>query len=289
MSKTRFQAWTILAGIERAEGKTAQADRHQRLFDSHEKYVGSNGGVLDALYSHEAARWQRELSAYPDDYKLRFAFAQELSGEGKTGESKKQYLAAYRLSAVQAGEMGGPYYDYDDPNADPEAAFVLEGLAAARPKDGGIQAVLGYIYTQENKCPEALKAYERATALDRDDIAAWRGIDQLRSQVELPQTLIDQLALNLARLSPGELSWPASSVRNFADLWSTADAALAGPTAPGDTVFPLPASHADPRDVNVENTRRSSRQMSAGSVLGGDRTLSDFGRLLSSVGGQKRP
>ena len=142
-SSTRFQAWAILAGVERAQGKVEAALIHQRKFDSPGKYFTNNGSDVYTLDIRGPATRLKALADNPDDFSLMFAVASDLNRAGKRDEAKARILEACRLLPSNIGPAGQVNW-WDD---DPEFARACEDLLRAEirkdPNKASTHAVLG--------------------------------------------------------------------------------------------------------------------------------------------------
>jgi tetratricopeptide (TPR) repeat protein len=287
-SSTRFQAWEILARIETAQGKTAEAHKHMLKFVSADESYSDNGADWYSRVLNGPEKRVRGLADNPDDFTLRYSVADDLAKAGKRDEAKIQILEACR----QLTRGLGPASVLDCQDDDPEFARLCETQLnqeiTSNPSRPAPLAVLANLYQITGRHKEAVETYLKVVSLDADYLVAWHGLRQLAVEVPMTQAARNRIFLNLARLDPLVQGWPESEVTNFAELWLTADAALGAGITPPQPIFELPAAKLAAGgvydEVNLDWDRRRIRPRSAGMILAEDRTIGDFLRLIETLG-----
>lgn len=284
-SETRFQAWAILAGIERAEGKAEAAAADRRKFEPAHKYYMNNGSGRWSLEIDGPVNRMMGLGDNPDDFLLRFAVADDLRLAGKPDEAKEQYLRAARSMAEQLGKTGLNLGWFDMPQYDEEAEKAVEDVITKNPNSAPAYCALADLYSTTDRPAEAEHAYQKALALDRDSLAAWKGLELLELKTELPPDLLEKVWLNEIRLAPTEPRWGTNHVQSFSELWLTADLALRDLISAQEPVFTLTTSADETPDQNYQSDyqRMHNWPPTPGAILGQEDTIQTLAKLIDAL------
>lgn len=280
-SNTRFQAWTILASIERQQGEQDLARMHQLRFDSHREHSPVRRQGWYSLDLHGRKNRLKELADNPDDFMLGFRVAYDLKEAGRLEEGRAQYLLALRTMAGQIGRAGNASVDRVPEYAD-DADKLAEDLVRSNPNDLGAHLVRAELRAAAGDANGARDDYLRAIAIDRDCLVAWSGLEQIESLAGLAPGLKEEVCMNLVRLAPLTRWRMGGSIRNLSALWNTADKALQGALSVDEPIFQLRSSRSESEPFN--NFGKEWRwPPSPGSIVGREPAIASFAHLISSL------
>jgi tetratricopeptide (TPR) repeat protein len=291
-SHTRFQAWAILAAIERDEGKARPAKAHQRKFDSPGKLFWNDNPAGSHLDLGPTPSDEPSLEDNPDDFWLKFNIADKLQGKGAKDAARAQIREACRLIPEQIG----PATDILWPN-EPALAALCEAPLLAKlrvnPASSLANAALGSLYHAIGRDAEA-KAFDlKAIARDHDCLMAWDGLYQVMQNRFLGLPLEDEVSQNLLRLNPFAETYFGLSVNHFARLWTMIDTETRSAVYVDEPVYLLPSAGAvaetDSAEQNLEWPREHNWPPTGGSMVAADHVISSMVALISSLGSGRQP
>jgi len=285
-SRARFQAWSILSGVERAEGKLEDSRVHLRKFENFAKYFDSTGRSLEI---EGPSKRQMALTEDPNDFVLRFQVAKDLFDSGKRTESMAQIKEACRLLSTQVGPATDSNWWWEvDSGFFSMCEDILRKQVRENPTRASAYVVLGSFYENTGREGEAVSSYVKAVSLDRNYLLAWQGLAGLESMFPNDRRLSEDILENLIRLDPLDSLATVGYVSNFADVWSTAQHALSGAISLDMPVFVLPESEvALSSETNQNTDYQRSRYWPAtpGSIVGSCRTITDLASLIAALPG----
>ncbi len=114
----------------------------------------------------------RSLAAYPEDADLFYEYAQFLDFAGDQKQALEVMQQVIKLQPDHAGALNYVGYTWAEKKINLDKAFVYISRAVdLKPDNGYIRDSLGWIYFQQGKLEEALKAMQQALELSPDDPA----------------------------------------------------------------------------------------------------------------------
>lgn len=263
----RLRAYAVLADIREARGDRREAETLRQavaaIRQSEEADAHQAAGLLQrAIRMHEGS-----LRLFADAYCVHARLAVQLSEAGQQDAAEEHYRRAYELMPESFGRVESHCFGceraFDDERAQGVAEKVFTRILAAQPQKPQIHYLLGYLREEQQRYPEAARAYQQAVALDPDYLNAWVRLQGLGSRAPLPAAVRDQTLAQLLRLDPeSRHSYVfAGRATDLAALWTAVDQARERRTPLLQAVFALPASRAA---LSQDVERRAERQRQRG-------------------------
>lgn len=259
----RLRGYAVLAEIREARGDRREAEtlrqavaaiRQSEEADAHE----AAGLLRRAIRMHEGS-----LQLFADAYCVHARLALQLSEAGQQDAAEEHYRRAYELMPESFGRVESHCFGceraFDDERAQSVAEKVFTRILAAQPRNPQIHYLLGYLREEQQRFPEAARAYQQAVALDPDYLNAWSRLQGLDTRALLPAAMRDQIVAQLLRLDPESRHtyvFPRRAT-DLAALWNAVDRARERREPPLKAVFALPASRVA---LSQDPERRADRQ-----------------------------
>lgn len=244
----RMRAYAVLADIMDARGDKKQAGFYRevvkaiRLSEQADKYARAG------LLKRAVALYDEALTHFADAYCVQSRIALQLAELGQLDQAAVHYRRAYELMPDSFGRMESHCFGcegvFSGQFAQNLAEKVFVELLTKTPDKPQAHYLLGYLRKQQNRFPEALASFRRATELDPDYLNAWQHLQSLGRQVFLSRADQDAVALNLLRLDPQQrhVTSDLNQVADLRALWQAVAAAGKLQRPERATVYPLAAS-----------------------------------------------
>jgi tetratricopeptide (TPR) repeat protein len=256
----RMRVYSVMADVCDAEKQPQQATFFRNVVKAIRLSEDADDFYDAGLLTRAVAMYAQALDLFSDAYCIQSRLARQLAELGRTEEAAVHYRKAFELMPVSFGRLESHCFGCERAFQGKTAASIAEEtftqMMAKDPRKPQLPYLLGYLYMEEKRFPEALANFEKAAQLDPDYINAWRHIAEIGEDYQLDPALRDNAVFNLLRLDPGgrHVSPRTDNVRQLDKLWAAEEAAdKAVPPLP-DTLFTLQASAAlvppgaDPRN-----------------------------------------
>ncbi len=247
----RMRAYLILGKIREKRGDEKDAElfgnvmKAIRLSETADRYYEAG------LLSRAAALYSESLGYFADAYCIQSRLARQLAELGRFDEAQAHYRRAYELMPVSFGRVESHCFGCESAfEGKPQqtiAEEVFTRLAKETPEKPQVHYLLGYLYEEQGRVPEALAAYWEATRLDPDYLNAWKRWLSLAAGGGAPSAAVDTAVLALIRLDPqgqhvSQEKW--SQLDSPKLLWESVEAANAKRPQSPTALYPLKASQA---------------------------------------------
>ena len=258
----RMRVYGVMADVCDAKKDAAQATFFRNVIKAIRMSEDADDYYDAGLLTHAVTMYGKALDLFSDAYCIQSRIARQLAELGRMDEAAIHYRKAFELMPVSFGRMESHCFGCERAFQGKTATAIAEktftDMLAKDPKKPQLYYLLGYLYKEEERYPEAVTNFQKAAELDPDYINAWKQIVEIGANYQLKPDLRDEAIFNLLRLDPaGRHTTPTTeNVRQLGKLWAVEVAAVkAVPPAPA-SLLPLTASAAQ-QAAAVEQWKKS--------------------------------
>ena len=269
----RMKVYAVLSDILKDKGQAKDAENYAQVVAAIRTAETADDLYEIGLLKRAIARYEEALTHFADAYCIQSRLALKYSEAGLETLAEEHYQRAYELMPDSFGRVESHCFGCEGAFRGNKATSIAERvfttMAKRSPMKPQIHYLLGYLYEEQDKIPEALAAYQQAVKLDPDYFNAWKKIAGLLTRLGRGPDERDPVIRNLARLDPLNRHGEADLRRlsTPADFWAlSAKARALAPDAGGAApkLFPLDAAarivNADPnlreRDLMLSQQNR---------------------------------
>lgn len=244
----RVRAYAVLAEILRAKGKPEDAAFFERVVQS--VRLAEKGDKLTeaGLLRRSLGVYEQASAQFADAYCVQWRLAERLASIGDLAGAKKHYEIAFERMPEQFGQVAhfcfGCEGVFTHQQSVSVAEEVLTGAAKASPNKPQIHYLLGQLREAQGRKADAYTHFRRASDLDPQYLDAWKAVYELRNDVFLSQSEMDDIALRMVRLDPlnRHSSLNHGEITDVKGLWTIYQDMGADRRAPLKRLFTLTAS-----------------------------------------------
>ena len=244
----RMRGYAVLADILAAKGDTNTAAELRKAVTAIRISERSDELHELGLYQRAFAGYREALTHFQDAYCIQSRLAVQLTQQGRRSEALEHYRRAYELMPASFGRVESHCFGCESVFQGTEqqgiAAEVFTSIVAKTPDSPQAHYLFGYLREEQHRYGDALEAYRRAVALDKDYLNAWKHLDQLGEHIYIEPSERDIARLRLLELDPRQrhVQYDLSETSNLTALWRVVDKAGARQLPPSDGLYPLRAS-----------------------------------------------
>ena len=244
----RMRAYAILADIREARGDAKEAEFFRNVIKAIRLSEEADQLYKIGLIGPAMTMYEDSLKMFADAYCIQSRLALRMNEQGRWKEAEEHYRKAYELMPDSFGRIESHCFGCEGAFAGEKpqgvADKVFTRLAEEKPDSPRVQYLLGYLRESQKRPEEALRAYQRAVALDPDYLNAWKKMASLRTKLLLTSDERNAIALNLARLDPysRDSALPLQGVTDLAALWTILSEADKRYTPTPSELYPLNAA-----------------------------------------------
>lgn len=202
----RVRGYAVLGEILRAKGKSDDAAFFDRVVQS--VRLAEKGDQLTeaGLLKRSLVVYDQASQQFADAYCVQWRLAERLSSIGDLAGAKKHYEIAFERMPEQFGQVAhfcfGCQGVFTHQQSVSVAEEVLTRVAKASPDKPQIHYLLGQLREAQGRKADAFAHFRRAAELDPQYLDAWKAAYDLRNDVFLGQSEMDDIALRMVRLDP---------------------------------------------------------------------------------------
>jgi tetratricopeptide (TPR) repeat protein len=244
----RMKVYSVMADICDAKKDAKQAEFFRNVVKAIRLSENADDYYDAGLLKQAVAMYGQALDLFSDAYCIQSRIARQLAELGQLDEAAVHYKKAFELMPVSFGRLESHCFGCERAFKGKTAVAIAEKtfteMMAKDPKKPQIPYLLGYLYMEEDRYPEALANFQKAAQLDPDYINAWKHIVEIGEKYQLSPDLRDNAVFNLLRLDPAghHVTPNTGKVRQLDKLWAAEEKAdNAVPPLP-KTLLSLPAS-----------------------------------------------
>jgi len=222
----RMRAYAILADIREARGDAKEAEFFRNVIKAIRLSEEADQLYKIGLIGPAMAMYETSLTLFADAYCIQSRLALRMNEQGRWKEAEEHYRKAYELMPDSFGRIESHCFGcegaFSGEKPQGVADKVFTRLAEEKPDSPRVQYLLGYLRESQKRPEEAMRAYQRAVALDPDYLNAWKKMASLRTKLLLTTDERNAIALNLARLDPysRDSALPLDGVTDLAAVWT---------------------------------------------------------------------
>lgn len=223
----RMRAYQVLADVLEAKGDS-QANFFRGVVRAIRMAEDADDLFKAGMVANGISLYKASLDQFADAYCIQSRLAIQLVEHGDYEGAAKHYQRAYELMPDSFGRVESHCFGcegvFKGELARNVAEEVFRRLLVERPHDARVHYLMGYMKESQGDPVEAVTLLQKATRLDPDYVNAWKKIIELRSEVLIPDSLIDDAVINLYRLTPlanAQID-RATAVRDLERLWNAA-------------------------------------------------------------------
>ncbi|OGU17415.1 MAG: hypothetical protein A2076_04545 [Geobacteraceae bacterium GWC2_53_11] len=202
----RVRAYTVLGEILKAKGKLDDAAFFERVIQS--VRLAEKGDKLTeaGLLRKSLTTYEQASEQFADAYCVQWRLAERLASIGDLSGAKKHYEIAFERMPEQFGQVAhfcfGCEGVFTHQQSVSVAEEVLTGVAKSSPNKPQVHYLLGQLREAQGRKAEAYAHFRRASDLDPQYLDAWKAVYELRNDVFLSQSEMDDIALRMVQLDP---------------------------------------------------------------------------------------
>ena len=246
----RMRVYSVMADICDAKKDAAQATFFRNVVKAIRLSENADDFYDAGLLTRAVTMYGQALDLFSDAYCIQSRIARQLAELGRVEEAEAHYRKAFELMPVSFGRMESHCFGCERAFQGKTATAIAEktftDMLAKDPKKPQLYYLLGYLYMEERRYPEAVTNFHQAAVLDPDYINAWKQIAEIGNDYRLDPDLRDEAAFNLLRLDPaGRHVTPSTeNIRNLAKLWAVEEDCVKVAVPMPETLLSLTASAA---------------------------------------------
>lgn len=217
----RLRAYVTLANILDAQGDLEGAQTYRDIVKA-VRISELADRLNDAgLQSAAIATYNEATKLFADAYCIQARLAIRLTEKGRHAEAAEHYRKAYELMPDSFGRVESHCLGCENVFAYPEAASIAEGvfreMLESRPNDPQVNYLLGYLYAEQKRYPEALVQFRKAVALDPEYLNAWKKLNELGNKTLMAGWERELATVKMLKLDPMQRH-VRPGVEDFLDL-----------------------------------------------------------------------
>lgn len=198
---TRMHCYDVLARILEKQGKPEKAKFFNEVVVSIRAGEAADDYLYAGLTQEATDRYKKALGHFNDAYCLQSRLAKTLMEAGKFDEAIPYFKKAFELMPVSFGPRESHCFGcegiFDDKRVQNLALPTLQAFLDKEPANPRTPYLLGLLFEEMKKEPEAISAYEKALELDPEYYNAARTLYNIISKdpKKFAQTLVLQKQL----------------------------------------------------------------------------------------------
>jgi tetratricopeptide (TPR) repeat protein len=246
----RMRVYSVMADVCDAKKDATQATFFRNVIKAIRLSEDADDYYDAGLLTRAVGMYAKALDLFSDAYCIQSRLARQLAELGRVEEAAVHYRKAFELMPVSFGRMESHCFGcegaFEGKTATSIAEKTFTDMLARNPKKPQLYYLLGYLYMEEKRYPEAVTNFQKAAELDPDYINAWKQIMDIGDDYRLAPDLRDEAAFNVLRLDPaGRHSAPSTeNIRQLAKLWAVEVASQTAASPAPTTLFSLTAAAA---------------------------------------------
>jgi tetratricopeptide (TPR) repeat protein len=258
----RMRVYSVMADICEAKKDTTQAEFFHKVVRAIRLSENADDFFDAGLLAQAVGMYGQALDLFSDAYCIQSRIARQLAELGRMDEAAVHYRKAFELMPVSFGRMESHCFGCERAFQGKTAVSIAEktftDMLAKDPTKPQISYLLGYLDMEEEKFPEALTHFQKATELDPDYINAWKQISVIGNDYQLSPDLRDEAIFNVMRLDPaGRHITPSTvNVRQLTQLWEVEVACGKAVPPPPAKLFSLDAAQQASDKVGMGKSSR---------------------------------
>lgn len=247
----RMRVYSVMADVCDAKKDATQANFFRNVVKAIRLSEDADDYYDAGLLTHAVGMYAKALGLFSDAYCIQSRIARQLAELGRVEEAAVHYRKAFELMPVSFGRMESHCFGceraFKGKTATSIAEKIFTDMLAKDPKKPQLYYLLGYLYMEEKRYPEAVTNFQKAAELDPDYINAWKQIMEIGNDYQLKPDLRDEAAFNVLRLDPaGRHTSPSTeNIRQLTKLWTVEEACVKAALPAPTTLFSLTASAAE--------------------------------------------
>ena len=202
----RVRAYAVLGEILKAKGKLDDAAFFERVVQSVRLAEIGDKLTEAGLLRRSLGVYEQASEQFADAYCVQWRLAERLASIGDLTGAKKHYEIAFERMPEQFGQVAHFCFGCEGVFTHQESVSVAEevltGIAKVSPNKPQVHYLLGQLRKAQGRKTEAYAHFRRASDLDPQYLDAWKAVYELRNDVFLSQSEMDDIALRMVRLDP---------------------------------------------------------------------------------------
>ena len=222
----RMRVYSVMADVCDAKKDATKAAFFRNVVKAIRLSENADDYYDAGLLTRAVTMYGQALDLFSDAYCIQSRIARQLAELGRMDEAAVHYRRAFELMPVSFGRMESHCFGCERAFQGKTATAIAEktftDMLAKDPGKPQLHYLLGYLYMEEKRYPEAVTNFQKAAELDPDYINAWKQIVSIGEDYRLDPDLRDEATFNLLRLDPaGRHTSPSTeSIRDLARLWN---------------------------------------------------------------------
>jgi len=223
----RLRAYAVLGDILERKGDPAQAKLMRGAVEAIRLSEQADDWWEAGLLSGAVKRYEEALHKFADAYCIQSRLALRYSELGDFAKAEQYYRRAFELMPESFGRVESHCFGCEGAFAGERAQNIAEKvfaeLAVKLPNRPQVFYLLGYLRSAQGRNPEAADHYRQAVTLDPDYLNAWKNLQGLSDEIELPTKEQETAALAIFRLDPtGHHAQPnMQAISDLRKFWGT--------------------------------------------------------------------
>lgn len=247
----RMRVYSVMADVCEAKKDPTQAAFFRNVVKAIRLSEDADDYYDAGLLTRAVGMYAKALDLFSDAYCIQSRIARQLAELGRMEEAAIHYRKAFELMPVSFGRMESHCFGCERAFEGKTAVSIAEktftDMLAKDPTKPQLYYLLGYLYKEEERFPEAVTNFQKAAKLDPDYINAWKQIMEIGNDYQLNPDLRDDAIFNVLRLDPaGRHTYPdVENVRQLSALWNLEVACVKAAYPFPGTLFSLQAAAAE--------------------------------------------
>jgi len=244
----RMRVYSVMGDVCEAQKDDKQAAFFRNVIKAIRLSEDADDFYDAGLLTRAITMYGQALDLFSDAYCIQARIARQLAEMGRLDEAAGHYRKAFELMPVSFGRMESHCFGCERAFSGKTAVDIAEKtfteMMAKDPAKPQIPYLLGYLYMEQERYPEALPNFQKAAQLDPDYINAWKQISEIGEKYDLNPALRDEAVFNLLRLDPAgrHVNPQTGQVRQLDKLWLAEEKVMVATLSVPQTLLPLPAS-----------------------------------------------
>jgi len=285
-SGRRYQPYSILAGIEKEEGKLEAAKTHQAIFEGYIEPRNYDDPKQDTLEFKSLDDKIQTLANNPNDLNLRRVICSDLNQLGRREEAKRQTVAMVRCLAENLGPVSDTVLLEIDEEYAPDCVAAVEEFIRKDPKRAANYAAMGLIYYGSDQIDKAVGYFAKSLTLDPNFGPSLSAVRQLSFEFSIPQALTDHVILHGLTRNPfaeDNLGLPVSDLQALWEALQSRQTLTGGPVRPAFTLNASAKRLSSNEIANIEANASRHEPPNPMTTFTKEQTVTDFLDLIRSV------
>ena len=254
----RMRVYSVMADVCDAKKDATQAAFFRNVVKAIRLSEDADDFYDAGLLTHAVGMYAQALDLFSDAYCIQSRIARQLAELGRVEEAAAHYRKAFALMPVSFGRMESHCFGceraFEGKTATSIAEKTFTDMLAKDPQKPQLYYLLGYLYMEEERYPEAVTHFQKAAELDPDYINAWKKIMEVGNDYQLNPNLRDEAVFNVLRLDPAgrHISPSTENVRQLTELWKAEETCFKVVLPTPSTLYSLKASAAAISDAEEQ-------------------------------------